>query len=74
VTSQLLTQKLVKNKVTMSDNVSAVANKNYRRVSNGISLSELGRVLGNRHQFVLVEDKYICSNFDLLNFINMKQQ
>ena len=72
LTSSMLTQKLVKNKVTMEDKISTCAIKEYRNVSGNTKLHELGRVL-NRHQFVFVDEKYICSHFDLLNFMKQKK-
>jgi hypothetical protein len=61
----------VKKKVTLQDPVSKVILKEYRNVSSAISLNELGRVLA-RHSFVFVDNKYIVSNFDLLNFMKNK--
>lgn len=63
--------KLIKKKVTMDDPLSKVVNKDYRNVSSNIPLHELGRIL-SRNTFVLVENKFIASNFDILNF--MKKQ
>lgn len=71
LTSTMLTTKLIKNKVKLTDPISKVAIKEYRNVSITTPLHELGRVLA-RHNFVFVENKYICSNFDLLNFIKEK--
>jgi hypothetical protein len=63
--------KLVKNKVKMSDPISKALIKEYRNVSSTIPLHELGRVL-TRNTFVLVDGKFIASNFDLLNFMKTK--
>ena len=55
----------------MHDPVSKVVLKEYRNVSSNITLNELGRVLA-RHTFVFVDNKFMCSNFDLLNFMKNK--
>lgn len=68
ITSTILMQKLLKRKVTMEDPVSKALVKEYRNVSNNIPLHELGRILSSE-SFVLVEEKYVASNFDLLNFM-----
>ena len=52
----------------MSDQLSKVVIKEYRNVSSTIPLHELGRILG-RNAFVIVDNKFIASNFDLLNFM-----
>jgi cystathionine beta-synthase len=72
-TSTILTTKLVKNKVTMSDKVEKAVMKEFRSISSSTKLNELGRVLG-RHTFALVDNKYVVSSFDLLNFMSEKQQ
>jgi len=71
LTSTILTTKLVKRKVTMDDPISKCAIKEYRNVSSSTPLHELGRVF-SRHGFVFVDQKYIASNFDLLNFMKDK--
>jgi predicted transcriptional regulator len=71
ITSSILMTKLIKNKVTMNDPIKKVILKEFRNVSSSIPLHELGRVLA-RHSFVFVDNKYIASNFDLLNFIKEK--
>jgi len=63
--------KLVKKKVSLNDPLSKVVIKEYRNVSSTIPLNELGRILA-RNSFVLVDSKYIASNFDLLNFMKSK--
>jgi len=63
--------KLLKKKVTLEDHLSKVVIKEYRNVSSTIPLHELGRVL-SRNAFVIVDNKYIASNFDLLNFMKIK--
>jgi len=45
--------------------------KEYRNVSSTIPLNELGRVL-TRYPFVFVDNKFVASNFDLLNFMSSK--
>jgi hypothetical protein len=71
LTSTLLMSKLVKKKITLDDPISKAILKEYRNVTSSIPLSELGRVL-TRHAFVFVDERYIASNFDLLNFIKNK--
>lgn len=71
LTSTMLMSKLVKNKVTLADPVRKVAIKEYRNVSSTIPLHELGRILA-RNTYVFVDNKYIASNFDLLNFMKTK--
>jgi len=72
LTSQILMTKLVKNKMTMNCPVKKAVIKEFRNVSSSTPLHELGRVLG-RHNFVFVDNAYICSNFDLLDFMKKKQ-
>ena len=71
LTASMLTTKLVKKKVTLSDKISTCCIKEFRNVSGKTKLHELGRVLA-RHNFVFVDEKYICSHFDLLNFMKTK--
>lgn len=71
LTSTILMSKLVKNKVTMNDPIGKIVIKEYRNVSSGIPLHELGRVLA-RQAFVFVDNEFIVSNFDLLNFMKEK--
>lgn len=71
LTSTLLMTKLTKRKVTMADTIDKVILKEYRNVSSHIPLHELGRILA-RHNFVLVDNQFIVSNFDLLNFMKDK--
>ena len=73
LTSTILTTKLVKNKVSMSDKIEKAVMKEFRSISSSTKLHELGRVLG-RHTFALVDNKYVVSSFDLLNFMKEKQQ
>lgn len=68
ITSQLLMSKLVNKKVSGSDPISRVMTKDFRNMSSGMSLSELGRVL-ERQNFVLVDGSSIVSSYDLLNFM-----
>jgi cystathionine beta-synthase len=68
ITSQLLMSKLVNQKVNGSDPISKVMTKDFRNMSSGMSLSELGRVL-DRQNFVLVDGSSIVSSYDLLNFM-----
>jgi len=65
--------KLVKKKVNLQDPVSTAVLKEYRNVSSTVPLNELGRVLA-RQSFVFVDNKYIVSNHDLLNFMKTKYE
>ncbi len=71
ITSTILTTKLIKKKVTMDDKVEKAVVKEFRSISSTTKLNELGRVLG-RHTFALVDNKYVISSFDLLNFMKEK--
>jgi cystathionine beta-synthase len=71
ITSTILTTKLIKKKVTMDDKVEKAVVKEFRSISSTTKLNELGRVLG-RHTFALVDNKYVVSSFDLLNFMKEK--
>lgn len=71
LTSTILTTKLVKNKVTLDDKIEKCVMKEFRSISSSTRLHELGRVLG-RHTFALVDEKYVVSSFDLLNFMKTK--
>ena len=55
----------------MDDKIEKVVVKEFRSISSSTKLNELGRVLG-RHIFALVDNKYIVSSFDLLNFMKDK--
>ena len=68
LTSTILTTKLVKRKVTLDDQISKSVVKEFRSISSSTKLNELGRILG-RHTFALVDNKYVVSSFDLLNFM-----
>jgi cystathionine beta-synthase len=71
LTSTILTTKLIKKKLTLEDKIEKSVVKEFRSISSTTKLHELGRALG-RHTFALVDNKYVVSSFDLLNF--MKQQ
>ena len=71
LTNSNVTTKLIKNKVTMSDKISTCCVKEYRNVSSKIPLHELARILKSKN-FVFVDEKYIVSHIDLLNFIKSK--
>jgi len=68
----MLTIKLIKKKLSINEPISKALSKEYRNVSLNTTLAELGRILGTRHSFALVDNKFIVSSFDLLNFINKK--
>jgi len=68
LTSTILTTKLVKRKVTLDDTIDKCVVKEFRSISITTKLNELGRVL-TRHTFALVDNKYVVSSFDLLNFM-----
>lgn len=55
----------------MDDKIDKVVVKEFRSISSSTKLNELGRVLG-RHTFALVDNKYVVSSFDLLNFMKDK--
>jgi hypothetical protein len=57
----------------MSDKIEKAVMKEFRSISSSTKLHELGRVLG-RHTFALVDNRYVVSSFDLLNFMKEKQQ
>lgn len=71
LTSTILTTKLIKKKINMSDKIEKAVVKEFRSISSTAKLNELGRVLG-RHIFALVDNKFIVSSFDLLNFMKDK--
>jgi cystathionine beta-synthase len=71
LTSTTLTTKLIKKKLTLEDNIGKSVVKEYRNISSATKLNELGRIFG-RHTYGLVDNKYVVSSFDLLNF--MKEQ
>lgn len=71
VTSTHLTTRLIKRKTTLDEKLEKNVIKEYRNVSSGITLNELGRVF-SRHNFAFVDNKYIVSSFDLLNFMKSK--
>ncbi len=68
LTTTILTNKLVKRKLTVNDPIENIVLKEFRNVSLGTTLAELGRIF-QRHQFVFVDQKFIASSQDLLNFI-----
>ena len=70
ITRAILTDFILKRKVTMDDPVSKAATKNeYRNVSENVPLIELGRILAQRYRFVFVEKKYVVGVQDLLDFM-----
>lgn len=71
LTSTVLTTKLIKKKITLEDKIEKAVTKEFRSISSSTKLHELGRVLA-RHAFAFVDNKYIVSNFDLLNFMKDK--
>jgi hypothetical protein len=71
LTSTILTTKLVKRKVALEDKIEKCVIKEFRSISSTTKLNELGRVLA-RHNFVFVDNKFVVSSFDLLNFIKEK--
>jgi len=46
-------------------------NKDFRNMSSGMPVSELARIF-EKKKFVLVDNKYIVSNTDLLSFMSEK--
>lgn len=71
ITSTHLTTRLIKKKTTLDEILEKNVIKEYRNVSSSITLNELGRIF-TRHNFAFVDNKYIVSSFDLLNFIREK--
>lgn len=71
LTSTHLTTRLIKKKTTLDEKIEKNVIKEYRNVSSGITLNELGRIF-TRHNFAFVDNKYIVSSFDLLNFMKEK--
>jgi cystathionine beta-synthase len=59
--------RIFKGKITPSDNVTKCMSKIFRRTSRDIPLSELARVF-TLTTFVVVDDQYIVTQKDLLNF------
>lgn len=71
VKSSDLTTRLANHKVTMDGAVSEVMTKDFRNMSSGMPISELARVF-ERQAFVFVDDKFIVTQFDLLEFMSQK--
>jgi hypothetical protein len=61
----------VKRKIALDDPIEKSVLKEFRSISSTTKLNELGRVLG-RHIFAFVDNKYVVSSFDLLNFMKDK--
>ena len=70
-TTAILTERLVKSKVTLKDPVTLALSMDYRNVSSDVPLSELGRLFG-RHTYVLVDGDHIASCYDFLEFYKNK--
>lgn len=70
LTTTVLMSKLNKQKVTLSDPISKCMSlmKNVRKMSSKMPIHELSRVL-EKESFVLVDDKFIATSFDVLNFM-----
>jgi len=64
-----LLSKLVKKRVSNSDPVRSITQRELRHVSNETTLNELGRVL-TRNRFVLVDKRYIVTSSDLLKLVS----
>ena len=73
MTSTHLTTRLIKNKTKLTETLEKNVIKEYRNVSSSIPLNELGRIF-TRHNFAFVDNKYIVSSFDLLNFLSEKHE
>lgn len=63
--------RIFKGKISPSDSVTKCMSKIFRRTSKDIPLSELARIF-TLTTFVVVDDLYIVSQKDLLNFFNEK--
>jgi len=72
MTSTILMSKLANAKLTIKDTIKNAVSKDFRNMTSSMPLSEVSRVL-EKQAFVFVDQKYIVSNFDLLNFIDTKQ-
>jgi cystathionine beta-synthase len=72
VTSTVLMSKLANKKVQLTDKITDVMTKEFRRMSSSMPLSELSRVL-ERQKFVLVDEKFIASPYDVLDFMESHQ-
>ena len=73
VTSTLLTTRLIKRKCSLDDKLEKNVNKEYRNVSLGTTLNELSRIF-TRHNFAFVDNQFVVSSFDLLDFLKDKHQ
>ena len=62
--------KLTKQKVSLTDSIGKCMNqmKTVRRMSSNMPVCELSRVL-ERETFVLVDDKYMATSFDVLDIM-----
>lgn len=70
LTTTVLMSKLNKQKVGLQDPVSKCMNpmKFVRRMTSEMPIHELSRVL-EKETFVLVDDKYIATSFDVLDIM-----
>ena len=66
-----LTTKLGNLKLGINDCITGVMNKEFRHMSSSIPIPELTRIF-EKAQFVLVDNKYIASHYDLLTFMSNK--
>lgn len=71
ITSTHLTTRLIKRKTNPEESIEKNVIREFRNVSSSIPLNELGRIF-TRHNFAFVDNKFIVSSFDLLNFMKDK--
>ena len=67
VSTETLIDQLHKSKIGLTDELGKAVNKNFRKISSGTPLFELGRVFA-RTSYVIVDEKYIVTHADYLTF------
>ena len=68
VTSKLLMSAMTNRKATPDDPIKKIMTREYRKMSSEMPLHELSRVL-ERHYFVFVDETYVVSTYDVLDFM-----
>lgn len=73
LTTTVLMSKLNRQKVTLSDSIRLCIGpmKTVRKMTSKMPIHELSRVL-ERESYVLVDEKYIATSFDVLDFMQQK--
>jgi hypothetical protein len=69
LTAQNLLTRLGKNQVTLTDSIKRATVRDLRKVSLGVQLNELVRIL-QRNSFVLIDDKYFITFTDVFDVLN----